>query len=168
MIVNVIGCGPSAALWDGCGPSIGVNDCLKFGKPVDALVCVNSNFEPERMKWIQAHKGPFYSTMYYWSFKADFRPIQTRSFRGRVEGGKIYHSISSPFIAISLAFNQGAKEIVLWGVDFESHPIVKDRTLEREVRQYMKFIEALEKKDCRVYLGTNSGAFKGLIPCFQQ
>lgn len=162
-MISIVACGPSGALWPGTGPSIGVNDYLKWGKQADSVIVVNSNFSHERMSLIRQHKGIFYSTLKFWAKEAHYKPIQTRKFSRSVETGVIYHSITSPFIAISLAFVQGHREIVLYGVDFVDHPIVKDYTLRREVEQYLRLIGLLEKHGTRVYLGVQSGVFKNLL-----
>ena len=163
----VLGCGPSGASWDGKGYCIGVNDCLKFGKPVNALVCVNSTFEPERMKIIRetVAKDGFYSQLQHWAGHPDFVRIHTEPFRLTFDPNTIYHSKTSPFIAISIAAKQGHKEIVLYGVDFDNHPVVKDHVLANEVETYLRFIRLLRLRGVNVYLGENTGAFKGRIPC---
>lgn len=162
----VLGCGPSGKEWGGHGFSIGVNDCLKFGKGVNALVCVNSDFTPERMKIIRetvAQNG-FYSQLRFWCTHPDFIKLETRTFKHTIEPGVVYHSRTSPFIAISLAVTLGHKEITLYGVDFDNHPIMKDDTLSREVDTYMRFIEHLKPLGVTVNLGVDTGAFKGLVP----
>lgn len=163
--MNVIACGPSGAKWDGSGPSIGVNDYLKFGKQADALVCVNSSFTHDREALIRQHKGIFYSQLDYWSNMPGFSLIETRKFKRSIEPQVIYHSITSPLIAISIAHNQEHKKIVLWGIDFTGHPIVNGDTLSREIDTYMRFFEELERQNTFVYLGVQSGVFKNLIPC---
>jgi hypothetical protein len=164
--MTVLGCGPSGANWDGKGFCIGVNDCLKFGKPVQALVCVNSNFEPDRFKIIRetVAKEGFYSQLQFWAGHPDFKRIHTEQFRQKVDVKTIYHSKTSPFIAISLAANMGHKEIVLYGVDFDNHPIVKGEVLAQEVDNYIKFIRLLRLRGINVYLGENYGALKGFMP----
>ncbi len=164
-MISVISCGPSGALWNGVGPSIGVNDCEKFGKPVDALVVVNGIFEPERMTIIQRHNGILYSSLQFWSNHPHFKPIETRKFKRGIQAGVIFHSITSPLIAISLAHVQGHREIVLYGVDFDSHPIVKGDVLSGEVDTYMRFIRELEKLGVSVHLGAGcAGVFQDKLP----
>ncbi len=166
--MTVLGCGPSGADWDGKGFCIGVNDCLKFGKPVSALVCVNWKFEVPREKIIRETVAPegFYSQSDYWCHQPYFKQIHTDYFKvyKPYDLKKIYHSRTSPFIAISLAAYLGHKEIVIYGVDFDDHPIIKDDALEFEISQYLNLIRFLEKEGIKVYLGVAKGCFKDLIP----
>jgi hypothetical protein len=165
--MTVLACGASGAAWDGNDYCIGVNDCLKFGKPVNALVCVNSSFEPDRMRIIKntVAKDGFYSQLNFWQGHPDFRRLQTHPFKHRIDHNVIYHSKTSPLIAVSLAAHLGHKEIVMYGVDFDNHPIVKDDLLAREVETYLEFIRLLRLKGVNVYIGENVGAFRGHLPC---
>ncbi len=166
MQIAVVSCGPSGANWDGKGYSIGVNDCEKFGKPVNRLIVVNDNFEPSREVFIRKSRAPdgFFSQLDYWKDHPNYKDIGVmKHFNNRIDPGVLYHATTSPFIAMSMAFNIGAKEIVLWGVDFIAHPIKYGDSLEREVDTYMRFIEALRNRNCSVSLGTDYGAFKGKI-----
>ncbi len=167
MTIQIIASGPSGAMWDGTGYSIGVNDCEKFGKPVNRLIVVNSDFEPEREVFIRKSRAPdgFFSQLPCWESHPNFKDIGImKAFTNRVEKGKLYHSTTSPFIAMSMAFNMGASEIVLYGVDFIGHPIVKEDSLLREVDTYLRFIECLQNQNCLVSLGTGFGVFKHLLP----
>lgn len=169
-MINILGCGPSAALWDGSGPSIGVNDCWKF-KPTDGLVCVNNGFDSERMAIIRNSKPKaFYTTKEtngFWAAMPNYRLIETRKFHRYAVLGQNYHSISSPLIAISVAVNQGHKEIVLWGIDFDRHPIVNEHILDREVDSYLRYFEAIGFLDVKVYLGSAVGVFAKYLPVWQ-
>ena len=162
----VLGCGPSGADWNGDGYCIGVNDCFKFGRHPDRLIVINSNFEFERRQIIEATKPKdgLWSHLTYWSRRPDYRPLATQQFRHHYQPGIIYHSKTSPFVALSMAATLGAAEIVMYGVDFDNHPIVKDYVLEEEKNTYLRFIKFLESKNIKVYLGTKSGCFKNSLP----
>lgn len=166
-MISILGCGPSAEFWDGSGPSIGVNDCWKF-KPTDELVVVNNSFDPERMAIIRNSKPKaFYTTKEtngFWAAMPNYRLIETRKFHRYVVLGQNYHSISSPLIAISIVVNQGHKEIVLYGVDFQNHAIVNGDILDREVGAYLRFFEAIGFLGVKVYLGASVGVFKEHLP----
>lgn len=166
MTINVIGCGPSAMNWTGKGYSIGVNDCEKIGKRVDRLIVVNKDFEPERMNVIQQSrpKDGLWSQMAFWSSHPRYKLLQTRKFMNVSRKDTIYHSITSPFIAMSMAAFMGADDIVLWGVDFTEHPIVKEDTLEREKDQYLRYISLLNVRGITVSLGSKYGVFQKDLP----
>lgn len=165
MTVNVIGCGPSGANWNGKGYSIGVNDCQKFGNPVDRLIVVNQDFEPERMSIIQQSrpKDGLWSQLAFWTVHPCYKHLFTKQFHHVASDKYIYHSISSPFIAVSMAAFMGADDIVMWGVDFTDHPVVNGDRLNREVDTYVRYIELLRVRGITVSLGTKTGVFKGKI-----
>jgi hypothetical protein len=176
MIAHIIGCGPSGKHWNGKGFSIGVNDCLKFDHNVDILVIVNSlNSYPERKKIVEDTRPR--QTLYgisCWANHPCFTPIPTMvHWRGRLDKNhKIYRSKTSPFIAASMAYSMGYDKIVLWGVDFVDHPVVKDQKLRSEVGMYVSLQNALLKKGASMYLGAtndfeNEGALKGFLPNFR-
>lgn len=173
MRVNVIACGESARHWDGRGHSIGVNDCWKLGKPTDALLVVDSfqgDGDHDRAKIIRASRPCyFFSQMMYWSQQPGFRRIRLRRFNGELRKGEIYHNhASSPFIAISLASTCGFTEIVLWGVDFVDHPVIRGELLERQLVDFALLIACLTALHITVRLGVAHGALKQIIPALHQ
>lgn len=171
--VNIISCGPSGANWDGKGDSIGVNDCEKFGKKVQALVVVNSRFEPERERIILNTIAPygFYSQLLYWHGHPNFKHLPKMTAytsRRKIDLHTLYSARTSPFVAISLAAMVGYTEIVLHGVDFEKHPIVKDHVLKNEIFLYEHYAKSLEMLGVKVYLSSDYGELKGFLPCLPQ
>lgn len=67
---------------------------------------------------------------------------------------------------MSLAYNMGATEIVLWGVDFKTHHRYREgqQYFLGEMRQYQTFIQALEKVGVKVYLGAEGSALGKIVP----
>lgn len=167
MRCSIIGCGETGALWNGEGFSIGVNDCLKFGKPVNALVCVNIfSAEPHRAEIVNKTKTThgFYSTTRHWEHRKDFIKLEMRQWGRRFSIENIYYSHTSPFIAISLAAKLGYTEIVVYGMDLTNHKYVKGRTLDSEIKNTLELVKELEKCGIKVYLYSAFGAFKDKIP----
>lgn len=168
MIAHVIGCGPSLEKWDGNGLSFGVNDCWKH-KPTNYLLIVNNLSRwPERHKIVMESRPeilwshvstyshhPSYKFIGSWQ---RWRPHNTSANRGTQ-----YSSNNSTFMAASRAFNMGANEIVLWGVDFENHQDINGNTLERAVNDWVTFNECLKKQGAFIRLGVEYGALKGLL-----
>lgn len=151
--INIIGCGPSAEHWDGKGESLGVNDCEKTGKPVERLVVVDFplKFEQSRFKIIQDSNALFYSQLPAWSkYKPHrFNHIVFNRWRGRLEPGKIACSLTSPFVAISLAWSWGYQEIILWGVDMNNNKPYHDE----EVKNLKDLCACLWEDGVKVLLG---------------
>lgn len=168
--MNIVACGITGSTWNGEGGSIGVNDCERFGNKVASLVVVNSDFELPRLQIIKNTIAPagFYSQLTYWFNQPNYKPLPPmKRFTGREnkqEAGWVYTSRTSPFIAISLAAHLGHSEIVLYGVDFEAHPVVNGERLAREVENYKKLIDHLHIRGVNVFLSTDYGALRGFVP----
>jgi len=159
--INIIGCGPSAELWDGKGESLGVNDCEKTGKKVQKLLVVDFpiRFNPDRFAIIQKSDAEFYSQLTAWmKYKDKFNPIHFNRWRGRLEPGKVACSLTSPFVAISLAWSWGYQEIILWGVDMNNSRPYHDE----EVSNIKSLCACLWKDGVKVWLGAKGGALSFL------
>ena len=167
MIISIIGCGQSAKDWHKtpCDLSIGVNDCLKFGHQTDWLVVVNAvnKFTPKPKNGYQdrlftitrSRPKRFFCHNGAWKqYFTNAELLQLYPFRGTVKKGKIYFSKTSPFVAMNLAYEAGATDIILWGVDFLDHPNVKDKILKSELMEYKRLFDALEGKGVRCWIGS--------------
>lgn len=179
MLYNIIGCGETAAFWDGSGMSIGVNDCEKTGRNVAALLVINApgNFHGERLETIKASKAKIYTdTTCGHLWKKHFpQPIvlNLHSWAGgfsEKRKDRVYHSKTSPFVAISLAYVMGAKELVLWGVDFQNHHKYSPgkRDFNNEVHNYLSLTAALKRKGCKVYMGHKDSFLSQFLPVYNK
>lgn len=175
MICHIVACGPSGAHWNGEGYSIGVNDCAKWGHKVDNLIVVNSlNSFPARKKIVEdTRPREKLFGISCWCHHPSYQHIgYMNAWRGRLEKGKIYKSISSPFIAVTMAYRMGYDKIILWGVDFINHQSIWGSKADREVLKYADLQRALRAKGASMYLGatadfTNEGALKDVLPNFR-
>lgn len=165
-MVSIIGLGESAIQYNGKGDTIGVNDAWKFHK-TKVLLCADpmNRFTTERKRTIQESAPELFVTysrewLQYFTpnyekikpslkykelYFSDGRKVRFAPWKGEVKEGIINYSLTSPFIAISLAHYMGYKEIVLWGVDFKTHKSYKPGTsgLEIEKKNYKELITAL-------------------------
>lgn len=152
-LINIIGCGESAANWDGKGESIGVNDCWKYGNPTDYLVLVNGirKFPPQRLATI-INSLPKRVITHLAEWREVMRcPVDLITFglwNNQLLPGRIFHAETSPFVAMSWAYREGYDEMILWGVDFKTHQTYSPGlpSYEGEMKQYESFIEALTIK----------------------
>lgn len=166
MTCNIIACGDSAKHWDGSGFSIGVNDANKWGHKLNHLIVVNHpskfSIEPGRLKHIIESKPDlFIAHTQAWSqWFPNMQKIKCTRLIGRLRKGIYYHSGTSPFVAISHAFNIGANEIILWGVDMINHKVyhAKSREQASEVHSYKRLIDSLGRHGVKVYLGAEGSA----------
>ena len=173
-IVNVIGCGESAARWNGQGFSIGVNDCFRYHK-TNYILCINApnKFSRERLDIIKNSRPEkfFAHNMEWKQYQPNFEFIGEHKLKpfysGHIDGKSIYYSKTSPFSAISLARNMGAKTIILWGVDFKTHRHYSPGSgyLKAELKSYEFFIESLERVGTKVYQGCEGSELK--LPVYE-
>lgn len=180
MTIHVIASGESGAKWSGQGPSIGVNDCSKWGYPVDYLVLLNTPAQFQQSRQMDIVRTQFKTlfttikshwTKFFESHGDKVNEILIRKWSPTTKLSKyyIYHSKTSPLVAMSLAYNMGATEIVLWGVDFKTHHRYREgqQYFIGEMRQYQTFIQALEKSGVKVYLGAEGSALGKIVPIWQ-
>lgn len=174
MIVSIIGCGNSAKEWFNTPRdlSIGVNDCFKFGYQVDYLMCLNApwkfqarkeNGYQDRLSVIKQSKPQkFITCLEEWKkhFGDYAEMVNPRLFGKHLVKGNLYHAKTSPFCAMSYAFNLGAKDIILWGVDFLDHGTLKPgmRDTEFEIEEYVRFADLIEKQGTKVWIGNSDTA----------
>lgn len=168
MLINVIACGESASKWDGSGDSIGVNDALKWGHKLQRLCLLNppQEFEPERLQIIKHTTASEVYTCYreWHKMLSNVIFFNYHVWQGNLiaKGRKIFQtSKTSPFAAISIAYNLGYDEIVLWGVDFKNHPVWHggNHNFSYEIRNYQQLAEQLKAKGVTVY-SSESGILK--------
>ncbi len=174
-VVTIVGCGESARNWIPRGHTLGVNDSWRWGKPTDSLLVCNRpvEFKQDGRLEIITSSNPktFYSHKSNWAYAfPDWKKISLVQWYGVIRRGQQYSSNSSPFIAISLAWNLGAKDIILWGVDFMNHKTFNPGNpyRDKEVEVYMQLIGALKEEGVRVWLGANNTAFDNLIPIYEE
>lgn len=168
---TIVACGDSAKDWQSVGYSIGVNDCWKWGKPTDALLVCNrpETFSKERQEIIRQSKpAEFYCNKATWSeWFPNWKKVRIHPWNGtlhqwpRTDGPSAYSYNTSPIIAITLAYNLGATEIIIWGVDLVNHQVFNASNPEtkREVKAYLEVFEALKEKGVSVYRGADGGVF---------
>lgn len=161
MRISIIGLGDSAKHWDGSGPSIGVNDVYKFGHHPTYLLILNApKLFNGRLETITSTKPHKVYTDQPHSWQKHFTNIPVNQFLSRlwssdrkVSKNYLYHSKTSPFAAISLAYSWGFTEIVLYGVDFVNHhkynPSNKHYT--NEFNNYKSFCDRLKEIGVNVY-----------------
>lgn len=93
--------------------------------------------------------------------------VKTRSWDGhlRKEPDRLASASTSPFIAMSLAYNLGATKIVLWGADFQTHHTwtKQNPQMAMELRAYEQFINALRREEIKIYLGTTGSLLEKFL-----
>lgn len=173
MIVSVVACGESADGW--CATpydySIGVNDAYKWGTGFNELLLINQpkSFTPVRLETIKSTKFDkvlTHSGTWDKIFPQNER-IRLQSFSKHLIKGRVYSSKTSPFVALSLAFNLGATDIILHGVDLVNHPAIKDKLLNYEIRQIQNFTRMMADQGTKTWLAKDYGALTKILPVWK-
>lgn len=175
--VFIIGCGESGADWINhpCDLSIGCNDAAKFGKDPDWLVLIDSKAgfkrEPERVNIISKTKAQRVFT-HGPTWKAEFpkyEEIKLQMFSKHLKKGHVYCSKSSPFVAVSIAFNASAKTIVLFGCDYRSHALLKkgNKLFDYEMRQWERFCRLMTAQGTQVFVSSDYSELSKFLPVWK-
>lgn len=161
MICHILGLGPSIVNYKPDGNfSIGCNDSFRYAS--SNLLIVVSHLSQERTRIVETSRPEkLLSFMPQWSHHPNYEYIgQIHRWRtdrpeiNRLDKGKIYTSNNTPFIACSVAFNLGYKEIVLWGVDFTDHPNIREGALETAKKDFESMQQAFQKNAASLFLGS--------------
>jgi len=108
---------------------------------------------------IRRSEAIFYSQLTAWmKYKDKFNLIDFRRWKGYLEPGRVNCSLTSPFVAISLAWSWGYQEIILWGVDMMNGKPYHDE----EVSNIKSLCACLWKDGVKCYLGSNGSALSFL------
>lgn len=173
MVISIVACGQSGWDWykTPCDYSIGVNDCWKWGHQVDELLLINSPkmFDASRLDIIRHTKFTKVKTNSgNWNKIFPYQEIiNLQSFGKHLKKGRVYSSQSSPFVAMSLAFNYGATDIILHGVDMQTHKVFNPNNKPRssahqmfnyELRNIQELTRMMADQGTKVWLSKNIGA----------
>lgn len=172
MTISVIGCGSTAEGWFNTPSdlSIGVNDCLKWGKNTDWLVVINRKFDKEREDLIiNSNPKRFFTTIYYWNkLFSHAETLRLQRFSKHVKKGHVYSSKTSPFVALSLAFNAGASDVIMFGTDMNDHPVIKDKLRDYELRQFERFCREIAKQGCQTWVSSEESKLSEFLPLWKK
>lgn len=170
----VIGVGESGADWinHSCDLSIGCNDAAKFGKDPDWLVLIDSKNgfkrEQERVETISRTRAKrVFTNGSTWKEEfPHYEQVRLQMFSKFLKKDHVYSSKSSPFVATSLAFNAGAKSIVLFGVDFKTHGLLKrgNKLFDYEMRQWERFCKLIAAQGTEVFVSSDYSELSKFLP----
>ncbi len=122
----IVACGPTAKFFHGGCDSIGVNDAWKFHRTKYLLVVdPKRNFRDEgRLEYIQKCKPEkfyYYYRWLEWKDSHNSEMYHAIKWQGHLDPNKIYTSMSTPFVALSMAIHLGYEEITIHGADYYNH-----------------------------------------------
>lgn len=168
-VFTIIASGSSAQHWQPKGTCIGVNDAFKWGHYFDQLLLINNpkSFTADRLDLIRKtpHQKLWVHNDSWKPFFKEYELLRMQSFSKHLKKGHVYSSKTSPFVAMSLAFNQHATDIIIWGVDLLDHKVFHpgNKLQDYELRQYEKFCRLLSGHGCKVWLGAKGSALERFL-----
>jgi hypothetical protein len=165
--IIVCGCGTSLEQIRGQHEdyiTIGVNDVPAMFDPTYLLITDHpGRFYGPRKELIQKSKARYLFTCtsgWRHSNLVHF-DLGTKELRNLDSNSKIDHFLNSPYVAVSLAYKMGAKNIGLLGVDFTDghfynqedgmHPLIKANYLKRLNSAYQVMVTELAKRGTSLY-----------------
>lgn len=171
MKINVLGLGESLLNYTPTNTvTIGVNDIYKHFK-TDHIVCVDkpNRFDINRQQIIRESTAKtFFSQLDEWkSLVNNYKKIEFAIGRGKfdeLDSDKICFGCSSPLVATVIAYKMGAKEIELFGVDFNTHPNFVDNVLNRAIREFVTLKKELDKRGVIIKTQPQSRLFSYFNP----
>jgi hypothetical protein len=170
MTIHVIGKGESKEFFKHDGNiTIGVNDVNRWIK-TDHIVVVDP-----MDAYKEGHEIYRNSNAMFWSQNEDnrnyvknFTLIELARGRGvldEFDSDRFVYSITSPFVAVHLAYKLGAKNIVMWGVDFNTHPnFDTDSLRNRALKDFGNLRKKLNERGVNFYVGHEMSMFSSILP----
>jgi hypothetical protein len=170
MTIHVIGKGESKEFFKHDGNiTIGVNDVNKWIK-TDHIVVVDP-----MDAYKEEHETYRNSNAMFWSqlednrnYVKNFTLIELARGRGvldEFDSNRFVYSITSPFVAVHLAYKLGAKNIVMWGVDFNTHPnFDTDSLRNRALKDFGNLRKKLNERGVNFYVGHEMSMFSSILP----
>lgn len=181
MSINILGLGETIKHWNGEGKCIGVNDVRgKIDVDPTYLLILNSpnQFTPDRLDIIKRTNTErvYTDTPNSWGkiLTPKISHFNSRAWSHsnrlqKISTNYLYHSKTSPFAAISLAYSWGFNEVILWGVDMVDHRTYRpgNGAFINEYASYKSFCFSLNSQGCKVYLGAE-GSNLNFLPIWQK
>lgn len=170
MKFDVLGLGESLSSYVNKGnQTIGVNDIWKR-YPTDYLCVVDliEKFTPDRFETIKNSKPKkFFCHLVEWhQHVSNFQQINLSPGRGlltNLDSNLICYSNNSTYTACVLAFKLGAKELYLYGCDFNTHKNFKDKNLEKTLKDFKLLYKTFYNRGIRMYV-TKESKLSQFIP----
>ncbi len=170
----IVACGPTAKFFHGGCDSIGVNDAWKFFKTPYLLVAdPKKNFRDEgRLDYISGctpKKFFYYYKFSEWKDMHNAESYHAIKWQGNLDAGKIHTSMSTPFVALSMAIHLGYDEIVIYGADYYNHKnfnpdsLKTRRRFDTELRNFKDIAAGALKIGVGVYCGHRASALSEVL-----
>ena len=171
----IIGCGPTAKFFNGKYDSIGVNDAWKFRRTDYLLVAdTKKTFRDSgRYDFIarcKPEKFFYYYKLNEWKDMHNAEIYHAIKWQGNLDPNKIYTSMSTPFVALSMAVHLGYGEIIIYGADYYNHKnfnpdsLKTRRRFDTELRNFKGLASEALKIGVGVFCGHRASALSEVLP----
>lgn len=170
MTIHVIGKGESKEFFKHDGNiTIGVNDVNKWIKTDHIVVVDPMDAYKEEHETFRNSNAMFWSQLEdNRNYVKNFTLIELARGRGvldEFDSDRFVYSITSPFVAVHLAYKLGAKNIVMWGVDFNTHPnFDTDSLRNRALKDFGNLRKKLNERGVNFYVGHEMSMFSSILP----
>jgi len=171
-IIHVIGKGESKDFFKDDGNiTIGVNDVNKWIKTNHVVIVDSIETYPEWHKILKESNAMFYSQLQdNKNYVENFTLIELSRGRGVLDdfdSHRFVYSITSPFVAVHLAYKLGAKKIIMWGVDFNTHENFNTDSLRnRALKDFSNLRKKLNERGVELYVGNDISMFSSILPVY--
>lgn len=170
----IVACGPTAKFFQGGCDSIGVNDAWKYHHTGMLLVAdPKRNFRNEgRLQFIEKcspEKFFYYYRFSEWKDACNAEVYHAIKWQGHLAPGKVYTSMSTPFVATSMAICLGYGEITIYGADYYNHKNFSPDSLktrnrfDTELRNFKELSSEAIKIGVGVYCGHRASALSEVM-----
>lgn len=150
--------------------TLGVNDVYRYVQ-TDRLVCIDpqKRFTPERLEVIKKSTPRiFYSHLEEWSFMPGFQKIDLAPYAGILDS-KIYHSNNSVFVGVSLGYQLGYTEMVLYGADFRDHKLVANQDNRKKIiDDFASLSLRLKERGVNVSVASSDSILQEVLPIYEE
>ena len=172
--IAIIGCGPTAKFFKGNHDSIGVNDAWKFNHTKYLLIVdPKRNFRNEgRLDYIEKCKPEkffYYYKFQEWKTLHNAEEYHATRWQGHLNPKKVYTSMSTPFVAVTMAITLGYEEIIIYGADYYNHKnfnpdSIKTRNrFDHELQCFKELSKEASKIGVGVYCGHRASALSEVL-----
>lgn len=169
--ICVLGLGETIKYYSGNSTTIGVNDIYRYFN-TDYIVCIDrpGRFTKERLEYIKGSKPKkMYSQLDDWKELQGYEKITIKPFNGQLSWEAVGHSNNSPFVACIISYLLGFKEIVMYGVDFNTHSSLKsERHIARILKDYKLLHDRLQEEGISLRLGHTNSVLHSVIPVIER
>lgn len=171
---------------------IGVNDIERYvpGKYIHYIVALDKlkeknnelikGYNEEKtdvFKWVKKANPllGFVSQLDCYSYKDNFIKIKLATYPeimcnlSELDSDLFPWSTNSPFVAACLAYKLGAKNIILWGVDFNNHienQKGREARLQMTLDHYYILYRELKRRNVQMYISSEISALSKFIPVY--